>query len=809
MKKRIKIPVKGMTCAACVSTVEKALRSIDSVKSVSVNLATEKATVEVSEDATLSTIVDAIRSQGYDVPKERIEFFIRGMTCAACVSHVEKALRGLTGVVSVNVNLATEKARVEYIPGTVGINDMIGAIKDAGYEAQVSQEYFVDRERVLREKEFNDLRKRLFISLILTVLIISGSIFSIPLVSNWYVLFILATPVQFWAGMRFHRGAISALKHKTTNMNTLVSVGTFSAYIYSVIATFIPFIFERGGIKPDVYFDTSATIITLILFGKLLEARAKGRTSEAIRKLMGLQPKTARVLRDEKEMDVDISDVVPGDLIIVRPGERIPVDGRIVDGYSSVDESMLTGESLPVEKSPESKVFGGTINLSGSFRMVAEKVGRDTVLSHIIRLVEEAQGTKTEIQGFADKVASVFVPVVLFIALLTFIIWNLSGVEASFTLSLMNFISVLIVACPCALGLATPTAIMVGTGKGAEMGILIRDAKALEMLTGVDTIVVDKTGTLTRGVPEVMEMVNLTDDMEDEEILRLAMSAERFSEHPLGKAILRRAESISRGGILEEPLRFTSVPLGGVIAEFKSFTVIIGSELLMKKEGVDVSPFDTHLKAITERGETPVFMSLRKDSENRCLAIFGVADPLKDGTMDAIKRLKEMGIDVVMLTGDHENTARVIAGRLGINRFYARISPEMKLSIVRELKSQGKIVAMVGDGINDAPALTEAHAGIAVGTGTDIAMESAGIIIMSGNLGSIVEAVKLSRLTLRTIKQNLFWAFIYNIVGIPVAAGALYPFTGILLNPMIAGAMMALSSVSVVTNSLRVRKKRI
>lgn len=805
---KIDIPVTGMTCAACAQAVERSLKDLEGVNSVSVNLPRERATIELKKKIPLQAIIDAINGQGYGVLSSRITLLIKGMTCASCVSAVEKALRSVYGVISVNVNLATEKAVIEYIPTLTGIEDFKKAISSVGYTAEVKAEDFIDRERMAREAEFRDIKRRFIFSLSLTIPLFLGSMFSLPYISNWYVLLFLSTPVQFWAGWRFHRAAWNALKHRTSNMNTLVSIGTFSAYIYSILATLYSSLFIKGGIQPQVYYETSAVIITLILLGRLLEARAKARTSEAIRRLIGLQPKTARVLRNGVETDIPVDDVKPGDIVIVRPGERIPVDGKIIEGSSSVDESMLTGESLPVVKSSGDTVYGGSVNRAGTFRFIAEKVGRETVLAGIIRLVEEAQGSKAEIQALADRVASVFVPAVIAIAFFTFLVWYIVG--PSFTQALMNFIAVLIIACPCALGLATPTAIMVGTGIGAERGILIRDARALEIAGKVNTVVLDKTGTITKGTPEVMEIINLS-DLSNEELIMLAASLERLSEHPLGRAIVDKALSITEKGsiVLEEPLSFKIEPGGGVTGEIltgdKRSYLVIGSADFLKNNGIDIKSFRGYEEDISERAMSPVFMAIN----NEVKGIFAIADPIKEGSREAVEAMKRFSIEVIMLTGDHKLTAEAIAEKVGIEKYYARVTPDQKLELIRKLKEEGRIVAMIGDGINDAPALMEAHVGIAIGTGTDIAMESSQITLMSGDLRNAVKAIQLSRFTMKTIKQNLFWAFIYNITGIPIAAGVLYPFGGPLLNPMIASLAMAMSSVSVVTNSLRLRRKTV
>ena len=826
MPNKIDIPVTGMTCAACTAAIERALPKIEGIKGVVVNFPAERAAVEFADPKNpvqLQTIIDSIKDEGYGVSTIKVEFAVKGMTCAACVGAVERALKELYGVLTVTVNLAAEKASVEYIPTIVGFEDFRRIIKEAGYSAEQITEEFVDREREQREREFQALKRQFIVSAMLAAPIIIGSMLTIPVLSNWYLLFLLATPVQFWSGMRFHKAALSALRHRTTNMNTLISVGTTSAYVYSLAATFMPQLFFKGGVTPHIYFDTSATIITLILLGKLLEARAKGKTSEAIRKLMGLQAKTASVLRDSAEKEVPIEEVMVGDIVIVRPGGRIPVDGEVIAGYSTVDESMLTGESLPVEKSSGDKIFGGTVNKAGSFKLRALRIGKETALAQIIRLVGEAQGSKAPIQRLADKVASIFVPTVIGISVVTFFVWFIFGPKPSVTLALMNFIAVLIIACPCALGIATPTAIMVGTGKGAEKGILIRDAEALELSHKIEAVILDKTGTITKGEPEVVDITGVNGTSPDA-ILQIAASAEKLSEHPLGQAIVRKA--IDKNIKIYEPAEFVAIPGGGIKAKIRSqelrvksqeppelrtpnselyLDVFIGNEGMMQKEGINISPAKMLSDKISSKAKTPVFMAV----DNEIKAVFSIADTIKEGSAEAIEALKSMGIEVVMLTGDHQNTAHAIAREVDIERFFAEVLPDQKVEAVRRIKSEGKITAMVGDGINDAPALAEADVGIAIGTGTDIAIEASDITLIKGNLKSVVDAIRLSKLTIRTIKQNLFWAFFYNVVGIPVAAGLLYPFGGPLLNPMIASAAMAFSSVSVVSNSLRLRKKTI
>lgn len=811
MVSRVDIPVTGMTCAACAAAIERALPRIEGVKSAAVNFPAERATVEFADPhapAPLPALVNAIKEEGYGVASVRLDFAVRGMTCAACVAAAERSLKELYGVLSATVNLAAEKASVEYIPTIVGFEEFKKAVADAGYKAEQLTEEFVDREKERREAEYRRLRREFIVSALLATLIMIGSmVHSLPVLSSPYVLFALATPVQFWTGLRFHTAALSALRHGTTNMNTLISVGTNAAYVYSVAATFVPQLFTAGGVTPHVYFDTSAMIIALILMGRLLEARAKGKTSEAIRKLMGLQARTATVVRNGAEREAPIDEVTVGDLVIVRPGGRIPVDGDVAEGASTVDESMLTGESLPVEKGPGDPVYSGTINRAGSFRLRAKKIGKETALAQIIRLVEEAQGSKAPIQRLADKIASIFVPVVIGVAALTFVLWYFLGPEPSFTMALMNFIAVLIIACPCSLGLATPTAIMVGTGKGAEKGILIRDAGALELFHRVGAVILDKTGTITKGEPEVVDIISVG-ERGAPELLRLAGSAEKLSEHPLGQAIVKKAKE--QGLTLSDPERFASVPGGGIAAQVAeasggTVSIVIGNESMLGKEGIDTSSVSALGERISAEAKTPVVMAV----DGRVAAVFPISDTIKEDSAEAVRLLRALGIEIIMLTGDHRNTARAIAEEVGIDTFYAEVKPEQKVEIVKRVKAGRRVTAMVGDGINDAPALAEADVGVAIGTGADIAIEAADITLIKGRLKGVVDAVRLSKLTIRTIKQNLFWAFFYNIVGIPVAAGVLFLFGGPLLNPMIASAAMAFSSVSVVSNSLRLRSTRL
>ena len=616
---------------------------------------------------------------------------------------------------------------------------------------------------------------------------------------NPLLLWALATPVQFIMGIQFYKGAWGALKHGSADMNTLVAVGTSAAYFYSVAAAIAPSYFRGAGVHPDVYFDTSAMIIVLILFGRTLEARAKGRTSEAIRKLMGLRPATARVTRDGVDIDIPVEDVVVGDILLVRPGEKIPADGTVVEGKSTVDESMITGESFPASKGPGDEVIGATINRSGSFKFRAEKVGRETALAQIIRLVEQAQGSKAPIQRLADVIAGYFVPTVIGIAVVTFIVWFVFGPAPRLTFALLNFVAVMIIACPCALGLATPTAVMVGTGRGATQGILIKGGETLETTHKVDTVVFDKTGTLTRGEPEVTDILT-AEPMTQDDILAAAGSAEKSSEHPLGEAIVRKAEE--RGIRLDDAVDFQAVEGLGITAAIAGKSILVGSASMMADRGIDSSGFRTAAEAFSSQGKTPVYVAV----EGRTIGLVAVADTLKESAVPAVTRLRELGMEVILLTGDGRRTAEAAAREAGIDVVIAEVLPGDKALEIRRLQSLGKVVAMVGDGINDAPALAQANIGIAIGTGTDVAMEASDITLIKGDLGGVASAIELSRRTIRTIRQNLFWAFIYNVVGIPIAAGILYPFFGILLSPIVASAAMASSSVSVVMNSLRLRR---
>ncbi|MHB8792920.1 MAG: heavy metal translocating P-type ATPase [Thermoleophilia bacterium] len=800
--KKIILPIEGMTCASCVERNEKILRETGGVLAAEVNFATEQATVEFDQDqVSVSELAAAIHGIGYKVITNRIELAIQGMSCASCVEHVQKAILGVDGVISAGVNLATERATVEFVPGAASRDDFVHAVESAGYKVLASEgdEEEDDTEAKLRRREFRRLQLKVIVGAVLSIPLFIGSMVDgLGPLNDMYVLWALATPVQFWVGWQFYHGALSAARHGTTNMNTLVAVGSSAAYLYSVSGIVFESFYMEQGLDMPMYFDTAAVIITLILFGRMLEARAKGQTSEAIKKLVGLTPKTARVVRDGVEADVPVRDVVTGDTVIVRPGERIPVDGVVLEGTSSIDESMITGESLPVSKHPGDEVVGATINKMGSFRFEATRVGKETVLAQIIRLVQEAQGSKPPIARMADVIASYFVPAVFVVASVTFGIWIIFGPSPAFTYALLNFVAVLVIACPCALGLATPTAIMVGTGKGAENGVLIRGGDSLETAHKVDTVVLDKTGTLTRGEPAITDVI--TTGWEEDQVLRLAGSAERGSEHPLGEAIVQGANE--RGIELEVADSFQALAGQGIEAEVRGHAILVGNPGLLEGRGMSLDGLSEQAARLSGQGKTPMFVAI----DGNPVGIIGVADTLKPGSRETVARLREMGLEVVMLTGDNLKTAEAIAAEVGVDRVLAEVLPQDKANEVKRLQNEGKRVAMVGDGINDAPALAQADVGIAIGTGTDVAMEAGDITLMSGDLQGVVTAIALSRRTIQIIKQNLFWAFAYNTALIPVAAGILYPFFGILLNPIIAAGAMGMSSVSVVTNSLRLRR---
>jgi len=813
------IHIGGMTCAACVRRVEQGIAALEGVLAATVNLATSQASVEFDPEVVdQGAIVRRIEELGYEplIPARsdagsprKTTLLVGGMTCAACVRRVEQALTAVPGVGSAAVNLASARATVQYDPHLVTLAALRRVIEDAGYEyLGILEELKEDPIEAAREQEIRELKRKVLVGAVLSAMVMVGSmpewfppLRHVPVPVLHAALFLLTTPVVFWVGRRFLVGAIKAARQKTSDMNTLVALGALSAYLYSTVATVWPTFFGDFGQAPHLYYDGAAMIITLVLLGRLLEARARGKTSQAIKRLMKLTPATTRVLRDGAEMDVPVAEVVRGDLMVIRPGERIPTDGVVVDGRSAVDEAMLTGESLPITKEAGIEVFAGTINISGSFTFRATRVGSETALGRIIRLVEEAQGSKAPIQRFADKVASVFVPVVLAIAGVTFAVWYLAVPEPSFSRALLNFVSVLIIACPCAMGLATPTAVMVGTGLGAEQGILIKGGESLERACALTTVVFDKTGTLTRGTPEVIEVIPVG-AMAREEILKTAASLETLSEHPLGKAIV--ASALEAGITVEEVNDFTALPGLGASGLVQARRVLVGNLKLLEEKGVSALPGDEIIRKQFSFGKTCVYVAVA----DVLVGVLVLADGLRESSREAVAQLQAMHLDIGMITGDHFETARAIAGELGIQRIMANVLPHEKAGAIRQLQAEGRIVAMVGDGINDAPALTTADVGIAMGAGTDVAMEASDITLIRDDLRLVASSIRLSTLTMRVIKQNLFWAFFYNSLGIPVAAGVLYPFFGILLNPMFAAAAMAMSSVSVVGNALRLRRMK-
>lgn len=803
MDRKESLKITGMSCAACAARIEKGLNKLEGVKQANVNFAVEKATVEYDDNLTdLGKFQETIKKLGYGVIKEssksgnKVELRLTGMSCAACSSKIERKLNKTEGIAKAAVNLATEKANIEYDPSTVKVSEIIKTIERLGYGAEKAEEVNRDTEKEQREKEIRSLKLSLIVSAVLSAPLVLAMILGmlklnspvLSLLHNEYFQLIITTPVQFIIGFRFYKHAYYALKSKSANMDVLIAMGTSAAYFFSLYNVFFEEV--QKGMMKNLYFEAAAVIITLILLGKYLEAVAKGKTSEAIKKLMGLQAKTARVLRNGTEEDIPIEDVLPGDIVVVRPGEKIPVDGKILEGNSSIDESMLTGESLPVEKKAGDFVIGATINKFGTFRFEATKVGKDTALSQIIRMVEDAQGSKAPIQKIADKVSGIFVPIVVAIALLTFVIWLF--VTGDVTKAIVSAVAVLVIACPCSLGLATPTAIMVGTGKGAENGILIKGGEHLEMAYKLNAVVLDKTGTITKGEPEVTDIVVLDTTYEKMEILRLASITEKNSEHPLGVAIYEYGKK--ELGKINDPDKFEAIPGRGVLSVIDGKTIYIGTRKLMREQGIDIASVGAGIERLEDEGKTAMLMSI----DNRLTALIAVADTLKESSKEAIQELKSIGIGVYMITGDNKRTANAIAKLVGITNVLAEVLPENKAEEVEKLKASGKIVAMVGDGINDAPALATADIGMAVGTGTDVAIEAADITLMRGDLRTIPAAIRLSRKTMNKIKQNLFWAFFYNIIGIPFAALGL-------LNPMIAGGAMAFSSVSVVANSLSLK----
>jgi Cu+-exporting ATPase len=804
------LSIGGMNCASCAGRVERALIAVPSIRTVNVNLASERVHISFADTPDVSAAIAAIENAGYRVVEETINLRITGMTCASCAGRVERALSDRPGVIDASVNLATERAQVKITHG-IATTDLLCAIKHIGYEASLisDERSAADAEADRRAAEMHDLKRALGYASILTLPVFfleMGSHF-IPGVHEWIVQtigmpanliaqFVLTLVVLFGPGRRFFRQGIPALLHGSPDMNSMVAVGTSSAFAYSMVATFAPDALPVGTV--NVYYEAAAVIVTLILLGRYLEAQAKGRTSQAIKRLIGLQAKTARIIRDGATVEVPIATVRPGDLIVVRPGERLPVDGDVIEGASFIDESMITGEPMPVEKTVGVAVVGGTVNQNGALTVRATRVGGDTVLAQIIRLVEQAQGSKLPIQAIVDRVTRWFVPAVMVAAAITFVIWLIFGPSPALSFALVNAVAVLIIACPCAMGLATPTSIMVGTGRAAEKGILFRKGEALQRLRDAKVVAFDKTGTLTRGKPELTDLI-VSEGFDRTKVLSLVATVEAKSEHPFARAIVAAAKE--EGLQLDTPDRFESITGFGVRAEIRGVRIEIGADRYMQQLGLDVSIFAKSAIRLGNEGKSPLYAAV----DGNLAAIVAVADPIKETSLEVIRALHDLGLKVAMITGDNRRTADAIARQLGIDDVVAEVLPGGKVDAVKRLREEHGTVAYVGDGINDAPALAEADVGLAIGTGTDIAIEAADVVLMSGDLGGVHNAISLSKATIQNIRQNLFWAFAYNAALIPVAAGVLYPFNGTLLSPTLAAGAMAMSSVFVLGNALRLK----
>ncbi|MED4005645.1 heavy metal translocating P-type ATPase [Priestia aryabhattai] len=801
-QKEATLQITGMTCAACSNRIEKGLKKIEGVKEANVNLALERSTIIFDPSKTSpQAFEEKIEKLGYGVVSEKAEFAITGMTCAACSTRIEKGLNKLEGVTKASVNLALETASVEYSPSQIDPQDITQRVEKLGYGAKLKSEE-KEEEQSYREKEVSKQKGKFWFSFILSVpllwAMVSHFTFTsfIPLphmLMNPWVQLALATPVQFVVGKQFYIGAFKALRNKSANMDVLVALGTSAAYFYSLYSSLKSL--GSSAHTTQLYYETSAILITLILLGKLFEANAKGRSSEAIKKMMGLQAKTAVVVRDGAEIEIPVKEVKKGEVIFIKPGEKVPVDGEIIEGQSALDESMLTGESVPVDKSIGDKVIGATLNKNGFLKIKATNVGKETALAQIIKVVEEAQGSKAPIQRLADYISGIFVPIVVGIALLTFFVWYIWIVPGEFAPALEKLIAVLVIACPCALGLATPTSIMAGSGRAAEFGILFKGGEHLEATHKIDTILLDKTGTVTNGTPELTD-VRIAQGYEENELLQLVASAERLSEHPLAQALVAGIKN--KGIEIQDPLSFEAIPGHGVRATVQERELLVGTRKLMNQHKVNIDADLEEMTNLEREGKTAMLVAL----DGKYAGMLAVADTIKETSKEAVSRLKEMGLEVMMITGDNRQTAQAIAVQAGIEHVIAEVLPEGKAEEVKKLQQQGKKVAMVGDGINDAPALALADIGMAIGTGTDVAMEAADITLMRGDLMSIADAIEMSRKTISNIKQNLFWAMGYNTLGIPIAAVGL-------LAPWVAGAAMAFSSVSVVLNALRLQRVRL
>ena len=838
---RITLPVEGMHCASCVASVEKGLGAAAGVSAVSVNLATRKATLDWDgRDPTLAPLIEAVRHAGYDVPTETLTAPVEGLRFVPNVDRLEADVRALPGVHAVTANRAAEQLRVTFVPGVTDAHHIAEAVALSGLKLDISTADPLERERAAEAREIRGLTRRVVVSLlvaiaamVLSMPLMSGGTHSTDLLSRalmpvehqlrvWlpdlyalpanalrWILLLITLPVVAWAGRSIYARAWRGAKHRSVDMNTLIALGTLAALAWSLAATFVPALFVSAGLPADVYYEAVVTIIALVLLGRLLEARAKGRASEAVRRLAELGAKRARVYRDGLDVDIPAADVVVGDFVTVRPGEKIPVDGIVREGSSAVNEAMLTGESMPVPKKDGSTVYAATINTTGTFSFEATRVGTQTALAQIMRMVEEAQGSRAPVQRLADRIAAVFVPVVIGVALAAFVAWLVLGPAPAVLLGTMAFVSVLIIACPCALGLATPTAIMVATGRGAEHGVLIKGGASLEATSALDAVVLDKTGTVTEGHPAVTEIgiLPLQDRSgaphavrPEEAMLRFAAAVEKRSEHPLAAAIV--FEGQVPGVPLPPVTQFQAYAGRGVSGVVEEAFIIVGSAAFMIENGVDIGPFTDAVDKLAARARTPVLVAMN----GRPVGLLGISDPVKPSAVGAVRQMRKLGLRVVMVTGDIRKAALAVAGEAGIDEVESQMMPSDKVAVVKQLQSQGLRVAMVGDGINDAPALAAAEVGIAIGSGTDVAIEAADIVLLRDDLGALVAALELSRRTMKTIRQNLFWAFAYNVVGIPIAAGLLYPLTGMLLSPVIASAAMALSSVTVVGNSLRLRR---